>query len=173
MPSGNSANTRAMAGLRSVAVLEASKGVLIILAGFGVLSVIHGNAQQVAGNLIRHLHLNPAKHYPRIFLEAAGRANDSFLWLLAAGAFAYSVVRFIEAYGLWFGRAWAEWFAIGSGAFYVPFELYELAKRVTATRILLLLMNIAIVLFIFKIRYSERGRKKQSGPPPTQSTSGC
>ncbi|MCZ7627423.1 MAG: DUF2127 domain-containing protein [Candidatus Methylomirabilis sp.] len=42
---------------------------------------------------------------------------------MAAG---YASVRFVEAYGLWLERRWAEWFAAVSGGIYIPFEIYEL-----------------------------------------------
>lgn len=89
------------AGIRAVAVFEAAKGTVVIAAGLGLLSLLHRDAQHAAETIVRHLHLNPARHYPRVFIEAAARTTDSRLWLLAGGAFAYSAVRFIEAYGLW------------------------------------------------------------------------
>jgi hypothetical protein len=58
--------------VRAVALLEATKGTLVFLAGFGALSLLHHDVQRIAGELIGHLHLNPAKRYPSIFLEAAG-----------------------------------------------------------------------------------------------------
>ena len=58
--------------VRAVAMLEAAKGILVILTGIGTLSLIHHNAQEIAEQLVGHLHLNPAKRYPRIFIEAAG-----------------------------------------------------------------------------------------------------
>ncbi len=142
--------------MRSVAAFEAAKGLLVIAAGFGLLSLIHKDAQYVAESIVWHLRLNPARHYPRIFIEAAGKLDDSRLWVLALGAFAYAGVRLIEAYGLWRCRVWAEWFAILSGAFYLPFEVYELARRVTVVRITLLAVNVAIVVTISLIRLAER-----------------
>ena len=56
---------------------------------------------------MRHSHLNPAHHYPRIFIEAASHTNDSRLRSLAVLAFLYAAVRFVEAYGLWRMRVWA------------------------------------------------------------------
>ncbi len=144
------------AGLRSVAAFEAAKGLLVIAAGFGLLSLIHRDAQSIAESIVWHLRLNPARHYPRIFIEAAGKLNDSGLWLLAMAAFGYALVRLIEAYGLWRGRLWAEWFAILSGAFYLPFEIYELMRRVTLVRIALLAVNVAIVAIVSLIRIADR-----------------
>ncbi|HEX7951840.1 MAG TPA: DUF2127 domain-containing protein [Burkholderiales bacterium] len=139
------------AGLRAVAVFEAAKGALVLAAGFGLLSLIHRNVQDFAGQLVAHLHLNPAKGYPRIFLDAVAGVSDARLWMLAALALAYAVVRWIEAYGLWRGRRWAEWFAAASGAIYVPAELYELAHGPDWMKVLLLTVNVCIVAYMILV----------------------
>jgi uncharacterized membrane protein (DUF2068 family) len=51
-----------------------------------------------------------------VFIDAAASFTDARVWLLATLAFAYGLVRLVEAYGLWRGRRWAEWFAAVSGA---------------------------------------------------------
>jgi uncharacterized membrane protein (DUF2068 family) len=63
-------------GVRVVAVFEAGKGLLVLAAGFGLLSVVHEDLYFVAVELVRHLHLNPANRSPRIFLDAAERMSD-------------------------------------------------------------------------------------------------
>jgi uncharacterized membrane protein (DUF2068 family) len=148
-----------ISGLRSVAVFEAAKGVIVILAGFGLLSILQKDTQQVGESIVRHLHLNPAKHYPHVFIDAIARLDNSHLWLMACGAFAYSLVRFIEAYGLWHSRIWAEWFAISSGAIYIPFELIELARRATVLKVVLLVINVGIVTFVALLRFFEHRKK--------------
>ena len=139
-------------GIRAVAVFEAAKGTLVIAAGIGLLSLFHRDAQDAAETIVRHLHLNPARHYPRVFIEAAARMNSSRLWLLAGGAFAYSAVRFIEAYGLWHLRPWAEWFAILSGGLYLPVEIYGLLRHPTPVKVALLIGNAAIVGYLIHVR---------------------
>jgi uncharacterized membrane protein (DUF2068 family) len=78
--------------------------------------------------------------------------------LLALAALLYSSMRFIEAYGLWRIRAWAEWFAIVSGGVYLPVELYELIQRATAVKAVVLIVNIAIVGYLIYFRWSGRLR---------------
>ena len=131
--------------VRAVAAVEAAKGVLVLLAGIGALSLMHRDVQQLAENLISHLHLNPAKHYPRIFLDASAHVTDTRLYLLAAFALLYASLRFIEAYGLWRERRWAAWLAAVSGAIYIPFELAELSTGITALALLALVVNVAVV----------------------------
>lgn len=131
--------------VRTVALLEAAKGILVILTGCGALSLIHHDVQQFAERLVGHLHLNPAKHFPQIFIEAASHLTDARLWTLAAFAAAYGLVRLVEAYGLWHGRRWAEWFATVSGAIYVPFEFYELLRKANWLSLSALVVNLLVV----------------------------
>src|SRR4051812_3816833 len=121
----------AKGGVRVVAVFEAVKGALVLAAGFGMLAALHVGLGVAADELVEAFHLDPASRYPRIFIQAAESVGDGRLWLLAAGAIAYALVRFVEAYGLWRERRWAEWFAVASGGIYIPVELYELARGVT------------------------------------------
>jgi uncharacterized membrane protein (DUF2068 family) len=79
--------------------------------------------------LIEHAHLNPASHYPRIFLEAAEGVSDSRLMLLAAGAAGYSAVRLVEAYERFKESARVEVLAAASGGIWVPFEVFELVRK--------------------------------------------
>lgn len=148
-------------GLRAVAMLEAAKGAVVLLAGLGLFSLIHHNVQELAEALVRHAHLNPASHRPRIFLEFAAKIDDARLLQLAAGAGAYALVRFIEAYGLWRERPWGEWFAAASGAVYLPFELNELFKRPNWLAASMLALNLAIVLFMLYSLHRKRSGRKQ------------
>lgn len=126
-------------------MLEAAKGILVLLTGFGVLSLMHQDAQRLAEQLVGHLHLNPARNFPRIFIDAAAHLTDARLWMLATLAALYGLVRFIEAYGLWYGRRWAEWFAAISGGIYIPFELYELLQGGSRISFLALTVNLFVV----------------------------
>ena len=143
-------------GVRVVAVFEAAKGALVVAAGLGLLSLVHHDLQATAERLVQHSHLNPARHYPRIFIEAAARMNDSRLVSLAALAFFYSAVRFIEAYGLWHMRVWAEWFAIVAGSIFLPIEIYEIYRRATWMRGMVLLTNLVIIAYLVNVRVSSR-----------------
>ena len=138
-------------GLRAVAVYEAAKGALVLLAGFELLSLVHHDAQRFAEQLVAHLHLNPAKGYPRIFIDAAANSTDARLWLLAGFALVYTGIRWIEAYGLWLGKRWAEWFAVASGGIYVPAEVYAIVQGVTWTKVLLLAVNVCIVAYLIYV----------------------
>ena len=145
-------------GVRAVAFFEALKGALVLVAAFGLLSLVHRDLQALAERLVRRSHIDPASHYMRAFVEVAASTTDARLRTLAAMAFAYSTVRFVEAYGLWKMRAWAEWFAIISGCIYLPIELYELIERATVIRAGVLVVNALIVAYLLYVRFSRTGR---------------
>ena len=138
--------------VRSVAIFEGTKGLLVLAAGFGLLSLIHRDVQQVAESVIQHLHLNPAHHYPEIFIRAAGRVQDSRLALLASGAFVYAAFRLVEAYGLWHERPWAEWLAIVSAGLYLPVEIFEVWRHLSVIAALITIGNAALVVFLLHLR---------------------
>jgi uncharacterized membrane protein (DUF2068 family) len=132
--------------VRGVALFEAAKGALVLLVGFDLLRPFHRDIEFDAEEMIRHLHMNPASRVPHIFVEATSRFEGMDLLPLALGAAAYALIRFVEAYGLWRQRRWAEWFAIGSGSLYIPFEIQHLLfhhhRMLTA---LILAANVAVV----------------------------
>jgi uncharacterized membrane protein (DUF2068 family) len=152
--------------VRTVAIFEALKGGLVLAVGVGLLSLVHRDVEAIAESFVKHLHLNPARHTPRVFLEAAAHTGDSELRTLALLAFAYTVVRFLEAYGLWREKAWAEWFAIISGSLYLPVEVYEIFQHATWMRTAVFVLNAAIVAYMLFVRITERtGRPVAASAP--------
>ena len=115
-------------------MFEAIKGVAVLAAGFGVLTLLNKDAVEIAEHWVRKLHMDPEGHLSMVFLRAAEKVTDANLWAAAAGALAYSTVRFVEAYGLWNARVWAEWFALLSGCLYLPWEIYEVIAHPTSLK---------------------------------------
>jgi uncharacterized membrane protein (DUF2068 family) len=149
-----------LVSLRVVAAVEFIKGALVLVAGAGVLSLLHSDVQHVAEQLVHHLHLDPASRVPQIFIDLAGRVTSGDLWLLAIGAATYAIVRIVEAYGLWRERLWAEWLGAVSALIYVPFELHALTKGVTPLRLTTLAINLAVV-WVLTAALARRGRRRQ------------
>lgn len=146
------------AQLRIVAVFELAKGMLVLVAGAGLLTFVHRDVREVVGELLLHMHLNPANRIPGIFVALAERVAPVDLWLLAAGAALYAAVRIAEAYGLWFDREWAEWLGAASGVIYVPFELYALAKGVTPLKLATLGVNLLVIAVLADALWRRRRR---------------
>lgn len=139
------------AGLRAVASFEAVKGVAVILLGI-LLIAVHHHVEDFAEDLLDWLHIDADRRFGHMVLNAATKINDARLWTIVGASLTYSGVRFIEAWGLWHRRVWAEWFALLSGALYLPLEIFKVSEHATWERILILVINLAIVFYMLYIR---------------------
>lgn len=139
-----------------VAVIEAAKGVIVLLAGFGLLGLLHRDLHALGEELVAQMHMNPARKYPRIFIDLLSSLNDARLWSLAGMALLYSTIRLVEAYGLWKQKTWAEWLALAGGCIYLPLEVYEIYVKVTVVRVSTLVFNLLIVLLMTRVLLQKR-----------------
>ena len=135
-------------GLKSIALFEAAKGALVILAGLGLVALLHNDAQALAEAIVGRFHLNPASHYPKVFLSLLAHPGDARLWAIGGSAAVYALMRFAEAYGLWHGRAWGNWLGVWSGGIYIPVELYEAVRHPTWIHIGLAVANALVVVYL-------------------------
>jgi uncharacterized membrane protein (DUF2068 family) len=139
-------------GIRTVATIEFTKGVVVVLAGLGAFSMRHKSIWGIAESFLEFFHANPYNHYVGVFINLVYRVSDVRLWKIALAATIYTIIRFVEAYGLWYLRAWAEWLAIASGTIYIPFEVIDMIRHPRGFGALVLVVNVAIVLYMLYVR---------------------
>src|SRR5580700_11561104 len=135
--------------LRLVAAFELVKGLFVMLIGLSAILLVHKDAWVIAESLLALLHISTDRHWAQVFLDFADNLTDAKLWAAAQLAFTYSALRFIEAYGLWKERTWAEWVAFGSGTLLLPLEVREMMRGITVVRSVMLLANLGIVFYMF------------------------
>jgi uncharacterized membrane protein (DUF2068 family) len=150
--------------LRSVAILELSKGLLVVLVGAGLLSLSRRgfDSEAIARHLLGLLHLHRGRLY-EVFLRAAARLGDAGLIKVAVIAGLYSAMRFVESYGLWKQRVWGEWVALISGASYLPLEIYGLIRHPNTVKWVVFLLNLVIVLYMVYLRVQDRQTRAGDG----------
>ncbi len=147
-------------GVRTVATIEFTKGVIVVLAGLGLLSIRHRSIWGVAESFLEFFHISPYHHYVGIFIDLVSKISDVRLWKLAVAAGIYAILRFIEAFGLWYALPWAEWMAAITGGIYIPFELADLFRRVTSFRLLVIVINTIIVLYMLYLRFEAEKKRR-------------
>ena len=81
-------------------------------------------------------------------LERLVTLQAGTLRLVALVAAAYAVLEGLEAIGLWFMRRWAEYLTFLATTALLPLEVFELTKRVSPFKIVALVVNLAIVLYL-------------------------
>lgn len=147
-------------GLRGVAIFEAAKGLLAIAAAIWVVTLLHKDMEDVAAHLLALLHINPDRHLYQMLLRTVGGLTPRALWGIVSLILGYAVIRFVEAAGLWLEKEWAEWFALISGAFYVPFEIYQLARHPNGIKWTILSINVLIVVYLAWLLQDSFKRRK-------------
>jgi len=158
--------------LRTVAFVEFLKGIFVLFMGLSALMLVHRDVWLIAESLLALLHINSDRHFALVFLDFADNVTDARLWAAAQIAFAYSALRFTEAYGLWNERAWAEWVAFISGTLLLPLEIRELLRGVTLLRSGLFLGNLAIVFYmLYLLRAAHRERRNSAVEAETRDSS--
>ncbi len=144
------------AGLRAIASVEAIKGIAVLLLGI-ILVFVHTHVEDFTQNVLFHLHVDTDETFGHAIMTAAAKLSDARLVTILAAASVYASVRFIEAWGLWYRRVWAEWFALLSGALYLPWEILRTVERVTWDRAGLLVVNVVIIVYMLFVRIRECG----------------
>jgi uncharacterized membrane protein (DUF2068 family) len=78
--------------------------------------------------------------------------KSSTLYAVAAVAAAYAVVEGVEAVGLWLERRWAEYLTFVATCAFFPYEIYELAKTVSPFKVVAIVVNVAIAVYLLRAK---------------------
>jgi uncharacterized membrane protein (DUF2068 family) len=140
--------TKGSRGLLLVAAYKLTKGVALLALGIGALRLLHKDVAAEMAQWIDVLRVDPHNHYIQTLIEKLGRVDDRKLKELSFGTFFYSALFLTEGVGLALRKRWAEYLTIVSTASLLPLEVYEIVKHVSVAKIVVLLANIAIVVYL-------------------------
>ena len=140
-------------GLKLIAAFKLLKAFALIAVGVGALGLLHKDVAAVAEHWINFFRADPHNHYIDLLLTKLAILDDRRLKELSVGTFVYAAIFLVEGFGLALGKRWAEYFTIITTSSLLPIEIYELVRRVSAGRILVLFINLAIVVYlVFELR---------------------
>lgn len=156
--------------MRFLAVERGIRGVIVLAAAYGVWQFSHNRksiqkifedeipllrpiARQVGWDLDHSKIVEGIRH---LFELKSSALN----WVVIA-LIAYAAVELIEAVGLWLLKRWGEYFAVIATSFGLPIEIYELVERITVFRIVALVINIVLVVYLVATKrlFGVRGGK--------------
>lgn len=133
---------RAHPGLHAIALFEAGKGLVTLLAAGALELLGPAPLRRWLGVLVEHFQRDP-QHGA---LAWSSQALDADSIHLAAGVgLVYALLRFLEAWGLWRVKAWASWLGCIGAAVYLPFDLYALARHPGWLSVTVLAVNLVVV----------------------------
>jgi uncharacterized membrane protein (DUF2068 family) len=139
-----------------IGVFKLLKGFALLTVAFGALRFLHRDVSQTLEHWINVLRIDPENHYVHRLLARALNVNPHQLKALSIGTFIYSAIFLTEGSGLLLRKRWAEYFTIISTGALIPLEVYELVKHITPIKIIVMIVNIAIVVYLVLRLRSER-----------------
>lgn len=151
--------------LRSIALFEIIKGALALAGAFGLLSLRRTDLHASADAFLYRCNINPETHYTRLLIETIAKAANHHLGQIVGLCFGYALIRFLEGYGLWRCKRWAEWFAILSAGIYLPLEIRHLFHHPTAISVGVILLNIAIIVYLWRLLVAQREKRQPASAP--------
>jgi uncharacterized membrane protein (DUF2068 family) len=134
--------------LMLIAVFKLVKGLLLIAAGVGAFKLINRNVEDAVEHWVTVLRVDPDNVLIHNLITRVLAVSPNQLKALGVGTFVYAGLLLTEGTGLLLRKGWAEYFTIVTTAGLIPLEIYEIAKHVSATKLAVLAVNIAIVVYL-------------------------
>jgi uncharacterized membrane protein (DUF2068 family) len=135
------------------------QALLFVAIGLGAHRLLHKDIADEFDLVARHLRFNPESRLVNFILIKASLVNDPLLRRIGFVAFCYAAVSCVEGIGLYLEKAWGEFVTLAITASFLPWEIFEVARRLTWVRVSLLTINILVFIYLLKLM-AERGRQR-------------
>ena len=129
-------------------VFKLIKSILLVAAGIGALRLLHRDVADVVERWIDVLRVDPDNRFIHSVLVRVLTVNDRSLKEISAGTFAYAALFLTEGTGLLLRKRWAQYFTIIVTTSFLPVEVYEFARHASVAKLLVILLNVAIIGYL-------------------------
>jgi uncharacterized membrane protein (DUF2068 family) len=135
-----------------IVAFKAVKAALLVVLGITLLVAIRRDPVDLILQIALAVHLPLTSRLFDRAVMIALNATPRREAVLALTAFGYATLMAAEGVGLYRRRRWARWFTIGATSSLMPVEAYEIARRPSGFRVLVLLLNVAVVVYLWRRR---------------------
>lgn len=149
--------------LEVIGGLKLAEAVLFLLLGVGVIRLLQQGVVDELTRLVIALRFDPEGRVASLVLDHAALVSPHRLKEISTVAFAHAALDLLEGVGLILRKMWAEFVTVAVSAFFLPLEFYSLARHVTWVRVMITLINLAVVVYLgFHLWMRLRDRKEKS-----------
>jgi uncharacterized membrane protein (DUF2068 family) len=143
--------------LRLLAIERWIRGVIIVLLGIAVLRLKSSEVslRQLVNDDLKSLqpffdqiHFNVTDSGLIKSIQDTLDTKQKTLTLVGVALLVYGALQLAEGVGLWSLKRWGEYIAVVGTTLFIPLEVYELTEKVTWLRLVVLLVNIAAVVYL-------------------------
>lgn len=143
--------------LMLIAAFKFAEALLFIAAAVSALRLVHKDLPEMLLRLARHLHFSPESRIVDFVLRKTAIVDDRLLRRFSIALFAYAALGITEGIGLYLEKAWGEYITLIITASFLPWEIFEVFRRVTLVRAGLLAVNVFVFFYLLRV-IAERTR---------------
>jgi uncharacterized membrane protein (DUF2068 family) len=149
-----------------IAVFKLVKAAGLIAGALAALQLLRPDRAAWIRSWLAQATMQTEHHLLARILRPILRLSPGKLEAIGIALLLYAALFATEGVGLLLQRRWAEVLTVFATASLVPFEIWEVAHRVSAMRVGVLLVNIAVVIYLWwKLKRHESG----SGTAPRRA----
>ena len=146
----------------AIGVWKLLETLLFIFLGVGAAKLIHKDLVDVVTRFFIDLRFDPEGRFVNLVLDRVASIDPHRLKQISIAIFAGAALHFIEGIGLVLRKVWAEYVTLIITASFLPWELIEIIRHVTWIKIVLMLLNLAVLIYlVFYVQMSVRRRAAQ------------
>ena len=146
-------------GLELIAAFKLFKALLLILAGAGALTLLRPEMATQVREWLAELTVGRGQQLVERALTFLNVASPKRITELGIASIVYGLLFATEGIGLWMQQRWAEYLTIVLTASLIPFEVYELYRKMTVLRTLALVVNVGVVVYlVYRVRHPQAAR---------------
>jgi uncharacterized membrane protein (DUF2068 family) len=135
-------------GFELIGAYKLISGLVALALGIWACCFLNHDPEGSLNRVLLRAGLDPHNHVIHSAVSAVTRVDRKHLHAIEAGTFAYAILHFIEGIGLILGRDWAGYLVVFATSSLIPFEIFEIWRKLNFLRIALLCLNVAIVIFL-------------------------
>jgi uncharacterized membrane protein (DUF2068 family) len=144
-----------------IAAFKLAQALLFSVIAMGALGLLHKDVGDLLTQLADYLRFNPESRFVYFVLDKASLIDDRLLMRIGEVGFVYAGLDLLEGIGLYLEKTWAEYLTLLITASFLPWEMFEVFRRLTAIRVGLLVVNALVFFYLFKL-VMVRGKQKRS-----------
>jgi uncharacterized membrane protein (DUF2068 family) len=148
-----------------IAAFKLAQTLLFVAIGVGALRLLHHDVGDVLTQLAHSLHFNPESRLVDFIIERADHLDDRLLTRIGAGGVSYAGLLLVESIGLYLEKTWAEYLTLVVTGSFLPWEIFEVFRRLTLTRATLLVVNALVFIYLLKLVTGRARRTKEQALP--------
>lgn len=143
--------------LRALAIERWIRGAVLVLLAFAVwrlkstqvsLKELFAKDLKSLQPFFDQIHFNVTDSSTIHSIQKALDAKPSTLNLIAGALLLYGALQILEGVGLWSLKRWGEYVAVVGTTLFIPLEVYELTQKATWLKAVVLVINVAAVVYL-------------------------